>query len=138
MPKWLRDGAFIIKIDYVGIFKRFLMWMTIKIARLVQELQQFFCMTGFCLFVELHQDGSAPATCTCFPIILKKIDILHFFLAGSRYNLNRILGLTKTNLCFVLLLYVLAKVWQFKIFLLSNVFFLLLISWNSFYNFNSS
>jgi hypothetical protein len=37
--------------------------MAIKIARVVKELRQFFCMTGFCLIVELHQGGSASATC---------------------------------------------------------------------------
>ena len=34
-----------------------------KFARVVEELGQFFCMTGFWLIVELHQYGSAPATC---------------------------------------------------------------------------
>ena len=75
--------------------------MAIKIARLVQDLRQVFCMTGFCLFVELHQEGSAPATCAVglFSFYIeKKIDI--FFLAGSHYYSNRRLGLSKTRLCF--------------------------------------
>ena len=124
MPKRLKDGALIKKIDYIIIFRRFLIWMAIKIAWRVQELQKFFCMIGFCLFVELHQDGSAPATCavSLFSFYIEKNRCVDFFLAGNHNNLNRRLGVSKTNLCFVLHSSFLAKVWNLKIFLLSNAF----------------
>ena len=35
-----------------------------KIALVVQKLQQFYWRGGFCLLVELHWEGSAPAACT--------------------------------------------------------------------------
>ena len=60
--------------------------MAIKIARVVEELRQFFCMTGFCLIVELHQDGSAPETCAValFSLYIEKNRFAAFlFLLGA-------------------------------------------------------
>ena len=34
-----------------------------EIASLMTKLQRFCWMGGFCLLVELHQEGSAPAAC---------------------------------------------------------------------------
>ena len=66
---WRRDAqtvkrwCFHLKIDYFIVFWRILISMAFKIAQWVLELWQLFCMTGFCLFVERHQKGSAPAIC---------------------------------------------------------------------------
>ena len=136
---------------FFSLFRRILICMAFKIAQWVQELRQFFCITGFYLFVELHQDGSVPLTCAVglFSLYIEKniyVAIFLFLLAGSHYSSNW-LGLSKTNLCFVLHLLFLAKVWILKIFNQEpkknslpsfKCIFFLLISWNSFYNSNSS
>ena len=56
--------------------------MGIEITLLVQELRQFCCLCGFCLFEELHQEGSAHAACAVglfsFIYLEKKIKIALF------------------------------------------------------------
>ena len=44
-------------------FQRFWILKGIKIGKLVQKLQWFCWMGGFCLLVELHWEGTAPAAC---------------------------------------------------------------------------
>ena len=57
------DGAFIHKIDYVGKLYEILILKGIPIAILFQEIGRFCKRGGFCLALELHQEGSVPAAC---------------------------------------------------------------------------
>ena len=53
----------VIKQTILTFFQRFKIFKGIKIALLNQKLWRFCWMGGFCLLVELHQEGSAPAAC---------------------------------------------------------------------------
>ena len=46
----------------------------IQIALLVQKLRRFWWMGGFCLLVELHREGSAPAACAAGLFIHRQRD----------------------------------------------------------------
>ena len=54
-----------------------------KNPTVVQKLPQFYWRGGFCLFVELHQEGSAPAACAAslFTILL-----IHMKLSSTIYS----------------------------------------------------
>ena len=100
--KTVENSDFSQKIHYVLIFRRFLILKGFKIAQLVQELRQFCWMGRLCLFVELHQEGSAPAACAIglFSLYIKKKQIMrHIFLkARSQNKLSfRIMRLSKKN-----------------------------------------
>ena len=53
----------IIKQTWLTFFRRFWILKGIIIAVLVEKCQWFCWMGGFCLLVELHQEGSVPAAC---------------------------------------------------------------------------
>ena len=69
----VKNGASSHKTTYIDIFSKILNRDGIEIAVLVQKLQRFCWMGGFCLLVELHREGSAPAACTAglFSLMLK-------------------------------------------------------------------
>ena len=72
------DEAFIHKIDYVKFFLQIL--KGIQIALLVQKLWPFCWIGVFCLFVELHWEGSARSLRSSF----------FFFLIKEQQNQNMI------------------------------------------------
>ena len=119
-PNCLEICAFNHKIDYVKMFRRFLKLKAIKMAWLGQEIWQFCCMGGCCLFVELHQEGYAPAAyAVCwFSLHIERKNTFGIFLKPwvKQKFITRIgLGKQKPILCFAFDFFV-TMVWNLKIF----------------------
>ena len=66
MPKWLKRVLPVMKQTILTFFQRFLILKGIYIVVLVEKLQKF------CLMVELHREGSAPAACAAGLFINRK------------------------------------------------------------------